>query len=188
MDLTRKHWCLLPAFHQLEDVNERSVQPTSRSHLAASPGSVIPFLSWEQCRRLYTAGTFPALPSPAPDGCAWLPPPSEPDTLPGNKTPPGSQKSVLLQSQIASSKFQPRQPTTWLVTPEKEFLPSIALAHSWASHKFQIIWNCGSVISVVWCSASTVSFVYSLSSSHLNLLSICLSPQRLILINWHSGL
>ena len=64
--------------------------------VGGSTEPALPFLSSEQCRHLYTAGTFPAPPSPAPDGCAWPPPPSEPDIPPGNRTPPGSQKNHII--------------------------------------------------------------------------------------------
>ncbi len=43
--------------------------------------------SWH-CRCLYTAETSPVRLWPEPAECAWLPPPSEPDSPPGNKTPP----------------------------------------------------------------------------------------------------
>lgn len=59
-----------------------------------------------------------------------------------------AKKPVLFQSQAASSRLQPRQPATWLVTPETEgfsLQTGIALAHSWASHEFQTVADCLSV-------------------------------------------
>lgn len=77
-----------------------------------------------------------------------------------------AKKHIWTQSQVASSKFQPRQPTTWLVAPETEgfsLQTGMALAHSWASHEFQTVWDSSGVIYMVWCSALTtitVSFVF----------------------------
>lgn len=56
---------------------------------------------------------------------------------------------VLFQRQTDSSRVQPRQPATWLVTPETgdfSHQTGIALAHSWASHECQTIGSCVSVM------------------------------------------
>lgn len=52
---------------------------------------------------------------------------------------------VLLQSQKASSRLQPKQPATWLVAPETEgfsLQTGVAVALSWASQEFLTVGDC----------------------------------------------
>lgn len=54
----------------------------------------LPFLSWGRCRCLCTAETSPARPWQEPAWCASPPPPWEPDTPLGSKTPPGNARHI----------------------------------------------------------------------------------------------
>lgn len=151
----------------------------------APPDSALPFLSWEQCRHLCIAGTSPAPPSQAPDGCAWPPPLSEPDIPQGNRTPPGSQKARIISK--TNGFFQSSTSTTsHLVSNSRnrEFLPS-----NWNST--------GSFMGITWapnhwklqkCDVNGLMFSlhnnYNLSSSnhfdsspHLSfIMNICFKP------------
>lgn len=76
----------------------------------------LPFLSWERCKCLCIAETSPARPWPEPAWCASLPPPSEPDTPLGSRTPPGRDTITLyqhIQPNIQSNMDQREKYAEW---------------------------------------------------------------------------